>query len=443
MKKVLLVAALVSAVAASNALASSALTIFNTTPGTAVTYDNASGAYPVITAIMSQPGTVNGHSYTAWAILAQDSTGSIDLYGALPSGSPYVPTVGDAISVSGTYSPYHQIPEIASMTAISQMSVNNPLPSTNIFSLADILASQTIPQNMAGYLVEVTNVLLYSDSGATTPAAGNFPDGNLALYAKDDSGNIMEVYVWVTSYSTSAELIGTPIPVGRVNIVGLLSASPGFNPEMTPLKFIPLGPQIQFTNILSNLVRPGDDPTNTTFTEYALRPGETLTIDTRAFDINGSNVTIYPSTTAPGGSWSASPGTSGTNVQATFTFTPSSGNASNVYQVTLGAQTGDGSTTNTWSIYVPSAEEQNIVISEFLANPTTDTNSPNWNPLHRPYPGSTNAYADDEFIEIVNMSGTTHDFYQWTFYDSVALRHEFYNDVYINPSNTVVLYGGV
>jgi Lamin Tail Domain len=443
MKKVLLVATatVVSAIAASNALASNALTIFNTPASTPVTYDNASGAYPIINAILSQPGTVNGFTFTAWSFPAVDSTGSIIMYGAMPASSSYVPTVGDAISVQGTYSPYHQIPEIGTLTAITQMSSGHAAPPPSVFTIADMIASTTIPQNMAGHLVEVTNVMLYTDAAATIPVAGNFPAANTALYAKDSAGNVMEVYVWMTSYSTCAAFAGTPEPAGRVNIVGILSQSGTFPVELTPISFIPLGPQIDYTNILSNLVRPGDDPTNTVFTEYALRPGETLTINTRAYDIDGSNVTIYASSTTPSGGWSSATA-SGTSVPDTFSYTPASGDAGNAYQVSLQAGTAHGTNTTTWSIYVPTAQEQNIVISEFLANPTSDTNSLYWNPLHRPAPGSANAFADDEFIEIVNNNNTSMDMIGWGFRDSTALRHEFYSSFPVDPTSAFVLYGG-
>ena len=442
MKKIVSVAIVLSAVAISSASASSALDIFSTASGTAVTYDNASGAYPVITAILSQGGgtVVNGHTYNNWSFLAQDSTGSIDMFGALPSGGSYVPTVGDAISVSGTYSPYHQVPEIGSISAITQMSTGNTLPPTPVYSIADLTASTTIPQNLAGHLLLVTNVTLYTDSGATTPVAGNFADGNTALYAKDSNGDIMEIYVWVSSYSTCAAFVGTPIPSGHVDVVGFISQSGTFPVEMTPIQFIPLGPSISYTNILSSLVRPGDAPTNTIFTEYALRPGETLTINARAYDTDGSNVTLSASSTVPSGGWDSSSG-SGTDVSNTFTFTPSAADAGNAYTATFKAWTA-GTNTTTWSIYVPTPEEQNVIVSEFLANPTADTNSPYFNPLHRPFPGSTNAYSDDEFIEVVNANSTPLDFIGWSFYDAVTLRHQFYYPTSVDASNTVVLYGG-
>lgn len=224
------------AVPASNALADTAATIFGDASGTAVTYDNASGAYPVISAVLSQPGTIDGYTYTSYSFLAADSTGSLDVFSTL-AGLAYTPNVGDAISVSGTYSPYHQIPEIATITSISLQSSGNAVSSPGVFTIPTLTASGTgpIPQSIAGHLVTLDNVSLYTDSAATIPVSGNFAShANVALYAKDGGGNIMEVYVWASSYSTCGALGGTAIPTGPVNITGFVSQSGTFSPELTP-----------------------------------------------------------------------------------------------------------------------------------------------------------------------------------------------------------------
>jgi hypothetical protein len=221
---------------ASNALASSASTIFSDATGTAVTYDNASGAYPVITAILSQPGSGDGYTYTTWSFLAADSSGSLDIYSAL-TGFGYTPQVGDAISVSGTYSPYHQIPEVGTITSISRQSSGNAVSSPIAYTIPQLTASGTgaIPINLAGQLVTLDNVSLYTDSAATIPVSGNFTThANVTFYAKDGSGNIMEVYDWASSYSTAGALGGTPEPTGLVDITGFVSQSGTFSPEMTP-----------------------------------------------------------------------------------------------------------------------------------------------------------------------------------------------------------------
>jgi hypothetical protein len=238
-KKLLLAATLASAMAeaGSNALADSAATIFGDATGTAVTYNNASGAYPVITAILSQPGTVDGYTLTSYSFLAQDSTGSLDIYGTL-SGLGYTPTVGDAISISGTYSPYHQIPELGTLTSITLQSSGNAVSSPSVYTIPQLTASGTgaLPQGLAGQLVTLDNVSLYTDSAATIPVSGNFAThANVTLYAKDAVGNIMEIYDWASSYSTAGALGGTPEPTGLVDITGFVSQSGTFSPEMTPV----------------------------------------------------------------------------------------------------------------------------------------------------------------------------------------------------------------
>jgi len=242
-EKLLLVTALASAIAVtgSNAFASSAATIFTDSSGTLVTYDNASGAYPVITALLSQPGSLDGYTYNNWSFLAQDSTGSLDMFGPLPSGSTYVPTVGDAISVAGTYSPFHQIPEIATMTAIGSLSSGNPVSAPPAYTIPQLTASMTIPQSIAGTLLALNNVSLYTDSAATIPVSGNFGTHvNTTLYAKDGSGNIMEVFVWASSYSVCGAMGGTPIPTGSVDLVGFVSQSGSFPVEITPMSITPV-----------------------------------------------------------------------------------------------------------------------------------------------------------------------------------------------------------
>jgi hypothetical protein len=233
---------------ASNALASSAATIetfANNTTG--VTYDNASGAYPVITAILSAPvGSLDGYTYTKYAMFAADSTGSIDLYGALPGGTSFTPAVGDGISFSsGTYSPYDQIPELEFVTGstLSLTSTGNAVSSPSVYTIPELTASGTgaIPLTMAGYLVTLDNVSLYSNAGATTPVSGNFAThANTTLYAKDASGNIMEVYVWASSYSTDGALGGTPIPTGTVDITGFIDQSGTYPVELVPMAITPV-----------------------------------------------------------------------------------------------------------------------------------------------------------------------------------------------------------
>ena len=217
-----------------NAMADNISTIEGYASGTLVTLNSA----PVITFIGSQPGTFGGHTYTSWAIFAQDTTGAIDLYGTLPAGTTEpTPTVGDAVNAAGTYSPYHQIPELATMTSLTQVSTGNPLPTPPVFTIPDLTASTTIPQNQMGYVLQLQNVTIYTDSGATTPAGGGtWAGANTAYYVKDGSGNIMELYFWYTSYAADGMMTGNTIPSGAVNITGFVSGFGGTSAvELTPL----------------------------------------------------------------------------------------------------------------------------------------------------------------------------------------------------------------
>ncbi|PYI83187.1 MAG: hypothetical protein DME26_15510 [Verrucomicrobia bacterium] len=126
---------------------------------------------------------------------------------------------------------------------------------------------------------------------------------------------------------------------------------------------------------------------------------------------------------------------------ATFTFQPTSADAGSNYLVILDAYNNAATNHSTWNIYVPNPAERQIIISEFLANPTTDTNSPYFNPLHRD-PASTNAAAHDEFVEIVNLANTDLDLVGWTIADDVAVRHTFFNSLSLQSSNAVIVYGG-
>ena len=101
-KKLLVTTTMVAATAitGSNALGQTASTIESDPSGTLVNYN------AIVSAILSVAGTtIDGYTYNNNSYLAADSTGSIDIF-AKSTATPYVPALGDAISVSGTYSPF-------------------------------------------------------------------------------------------------------------------------------------------------------------------------------------------------------------------------------------------------------------------------------------------------------------------------------------------------
>jgi hypothetical protein len=197
---------------------------------------------PVVTEILSQPGTYGGHTYTGWSFLVNDGTGSLDIFATAASLTTlgYTPTVGDALSISGTYSPFHQIPEIETLTAISAVSSGNPVPSASIATIPQ-LNVPTLPLNIAGYFIELQNVTIGGTGQFPTfPTYAQATTATETYTVTDSANNSMTLFDWVTSYSMDAAMGGNTVPTGPVDIYGFDSVFGGTSPEFTPIGIIPV-----------------------------------------------------------------------------------------------------------------------------------------------------------------------------------------------------------
>lgn len=214
-----------------NALAADIATIEGQSSGALVTLDSG----PVVTAILSQPGTTGGHTYTGWSFLVQDSTGSLDIFASAASLTTlgYTPAVGDSLNIAGSYSPFHQIPEIATLTAISK--VGSGVPGSPVVQTIPNLNVATLPFTIAGQLIQLKNVTI-SGGPATFP---DYTGGNVSYTITDSDNNSMVLYDWVTSYSTAASMGGTTVPTGPVDIIGfdsVFTSGTTSTAEFTPLQ---------------------------------------------------------------------------------------------------------------------------------------------------------------------------------------------------------------
>ena len=233
-RKLLLAAALASvlAVPGSKALAQNGnmATVEGYYTGTSFTATVTSD--PIVTAILSQPGTFNSKTYSSWAVLATDGTGSMELFGTMPNG--YTPAVGDMLTgISGTYDPYHQIPEFEDLTSLSLVSQGNSVPAIGT-STIPTLNQATLPENVAGYLWTLDNVTISGISGT-------FGTANLTGTITDPGNNSMTLYYWPTSYSVAnVNLDGMAIPTGPVDMTGFVSVYNNTSPEFTPLSITPV-----------------------------------------------------------------------------------------------------------------------------------------------------------------------------------------------------------
>jgi len=222
--------------------------MFNAASNT-VTWDGgSSGSEPVITSIVSQPGHWGQRSYSTWAFLAADSTGSMDVYTytdtlfAVSGGTYTSPQIGDAVNMTGFWIPYHQIPEINFSTVVGHgnsltylpntitlVSSLNNIPATKDYSNIAPLNVGTLPLSEAGYWTELDGVTISGFNGTT------FPNSNVAAQITDSFGNTMTLYFWPSSYSTDGNMVFSPIPTGPVTIYGFSSVYSTTTPEFIPI----------------------------------------------------------------------------------------------------------------------------------------------------------------------------------------------------------------
>ena len=241
--------------------------------GTAVTYDNASGDYPVITAILSKPGLSGGHQFTSYSFLAEDSSGSLDIFVATNvlsavgaggyGGLAQAPAVGDMLSASGQWSPFSGIPEMgfvtvpASNNSITKISSGNAVPAPTVTTVAQLtnlvtggLMTPTTftagAASLAGTYVQLNNVTITPSSGNATDAfattfpmdiAGQNTVGN-ETYNMTDSSGTMIMFDQVTSYSMAAAMGGSAVPTAPVTIYGVVDDFAG-TAEFIPIKIVP------------------------------------------------------------------------------------------------------------------------------------------------------------------------------------------------------------
>jgi hypothetical protein len=254
MKKSLIASSIMSAavLVATSAFADDAVNIQSYSSGASVTWDNASGAYPVVTSILSVPGvTVNGYVYGAkgGTFLAADSTGGLEVYGFL--SSMYTPVVGNSMLLTGTYDPFDSIPEVTTNTTISGYGPSTvTVEGTGLSAPAGIgtLTSpklETIPvlagqgsslsTSVAAQVLQLDNVTI---SGQT--AGEKFSTNDVTFTITDGSANTMSLFYYPHDFSIANQnLYGLTIPTGPVDIEGIVDYFPsgGYN-EFIPLAIV-------------------------------------------------------------------------------------------------------------------------------------------------------------------------------------------------------------
>ena len=355
----------------------------------------------------------------------------------------FIPSAGDRVRVTAPLTHFNGLLELGpsfsnAAHSVTRISAGNPLPAPVLLDLNWQLDPLTMERYEGSYVV-VSNVLVDLSSGPT------FTVGRTNGIT-DEFGMTFVMYA-----DARTDVGGQAKPTTAVTILGVLGQFDNSNPrdnyyQVIPTRFADIlsaskAPTVRSTNVLE-LIRQGDAPVNT-YSELVLQPGEKITITATITDPDGRVVTLSAPTAGlpPSAQWTLS-GTSGTELQATFMFQAAQAQAGQLIVPTLVADNGTAINNATWKIYVPTADEQQVTITEFLANPTTTPTAPHFNPLQRTVPSPLPSDYSDEYVEVVNLSATDLDLAGWTISDSASLRHKFYESFPLTARSSAIIYGG-
>ena len=407
------------------------------TPTDTTTLFTCEGIVTTYTNITS--GTVNALFYM------QDATAGVAVFWA-GGQSKFLPKAGDKLRVTAPLTHFRGLLELSpnnsnAAHSVTLLSTNNPLPTPIPFDYS-WLSDPTMIEPHEGSLIIVSDV--YIDRATST----TFPSG-ATVNLTDGFGQDLGFPMFSNA---GTEVVGQVKPSGLVSIVGVLGQFDTSSPYTSGYQVIPTrfadvisvikAPTVRFTNILENLVRPGDLLTNL-YAEQVLRPSEKLTLTVTVTDPLGRDVSVTPGTDLPASAAWHFDSTSGKTVTGTLVITATSADAGRKFNITLDTANVSTTATATWSVYVPTAAEQQVVITEYLANPSSSTNAPFYNPLMRSEPAPTPS-TDDEYVEVANLSNEDLNVRGWKLYDGnqVAPRLVVYDNYTLSASNSVIFYGG-
>ena len=366
----------------------------------------------------------------------QDDTAGIAVY--FRSGKSSHPKAGDKVRVSAPLGHYNGLLQFVpdagnAMHLVKVVSSDNALPEPaklDFMQWDDPAAMEALE----GSLVVAAEVEV--DTGGSS----KFSSG--ANYTLTDA-NGMTFTLRIDSRIKS--IIDQPFPGTAVNVTGVLSQYMRDRPREGGYQLMPTRiedisgpklPTIEFTLKYENLIRPGR-PLESSRTDHFLLYGETAVIEAVVKSPSGSEITVTPT-----GDWvlSANPAS---EVTASLVLTAGEEDFGVSFDVSLEAENSEGVQTLAWDVYVPSEAEQQVAITEFLANPTGKTTAGHYNPLHRETPSdSSRINVEDEFIEIANLGQVDMDLADWSVSDAVALRSNFYEGDVLAKRGAVIVYGG-
>ena len=380
----------------------------------------------------------------------QDATAGICVFWSGAPASTNRPPAGAYVQVTGILTSFDGLLELEpfftnSLEGVKIISTNNPLPTPQPLPFdPNITGNHSVMEQLEGTYFVASNITLTAgasiSSGANEFITNNFPhvladNVGATVSFTNAAGQTFTIF-----WNANTGIPGKAKPAGPVTVYGVLGNFNGTY-EFTPSRYADIISYINVTNVLTN-ARPGDLPTNA-YTENVLRPGETMTTTFSLGDPEGGVLTLTPVTTGLPASAYWTNVTSGTTATAEFVYTPAPEDAGVQYSIQVNADSSSGNSFSPLStVYVPTLQEQQMAITEFLANPTTNAAAHYYNPLHRST--VTGASTNDEYIEIVNQSPTdlSSEFTLDTGNINALVYDSFAHNDTLGTSNSLVVYSG-
>lgn len=390
---------------------------------------------------------VNLTTATSGLFYMQDGDAGIAVFHG--GAANVVPPAGARVRVKAPVTHFNGLVELSPSAsnpahAVTVLSTNNPAPAPLLVSLSGLAGMAPADLDaLEGRLVTVTNVTLVD---TTTPT---FRGGTTEKIV-DVDGATFDLRI-----DARPDIGGQAKPTGPFAVIGVMGQFDTSNPwtsayQVIPSRFADIltpskAPTIRYTNQLSELVRPGEPAVNT-LAEQSLRPGERLALEVVLSDPLGGpyQVALVDGGGLPAGAgWSpAAPAGSltGTN-RFVFGLQATAADAGKLFLPAVTAWNDKATNTTSWRVYVPTAEEQQVVLMEIFPNPRTNVTGRAYNPLRRD-PPSENSTQHDEYLELVNFGPAPIDLLGWRVADAVGVRHVFYNPAPVAASGAFILYGG-
>ncbi|HEX2617676.1 MAG TPA: phospholipase D-like domain-containing protein, partial [Flavobacteriales bacterium] len=162
-------------------------------------------------------GIVTSGSSLGTVRYVQDAGAGIAVFPGPGSVGGFAPLPGDAITITGTLTNYNGLLEVTPVTAFTVSSSGNALPTP------EAITPNGVTEAREGRLVRL--------NGVQITATGNFASGT---YTFSNGPQSAELYL-----RTGHPLIGTPIPVGAFDLVGIVSQYDPSSPYNSGYQLLP------------------------------------------------------------------------------------------------------------------------------------------------------------------------------------------------------------